>query len=109
MGILLMETSRMERNKSHLFSYWFCSFLIGREPELQVFMPAHPDESHIIRLLQDPLSPTQVHSTFTYEPSSHRIERISVCPKVTDPVLSCGWSEICKAEFILGSVKVRII
>jgi hypothetical protein len=67
MGILLMETSRMKKTESHLFNYWFCSFAVGWKPVLAVFMSAHPDESHIIHLLQDPPSLTLFLSTFTYE------------------------------------------
>jgi hypothetical protein len=46
MGILLMESSRMEETGSHLFNHWFCSSAIGWKPGLDVFMSEHPDESH---------------------------------------------------------------
>jgi hypothetical protein len=105
MGILLMETSRMKETESHLFNYGFCSFEVGWQPVLEVFMSAHPDESHIIHLLQDPPPLTLFRSAFTYEPFSYHIGRIFGYMKAIEPVLNLGRSEIYKTKFFLGSVR----
>jgi hypothetical protein len=65
MGILLMESCRMKKTQSHLFSDWLCSFSVGWKPGLDVFMSASPDESHVIYLLQDSCSLTLFHSAST--------------------------------------------
>lgn len=74
MGILLMESFRMTKIRSHLFSDWLCSFAVGWKPGLDVFMSAHPDESRIIYLLGDSPSLTLFHSASTDQPFSYRSE-----------------------------------
>jgi hypothetical protein len=69
-----MESSRMKKTHSHLFSDWLCSFAVGWKPGLDVFMSAHPDESHIIYRPQDSSSLTVFLSASTKQPFSYRTE-----------------------------------
>jgi len=102
MGILLMESFRMTKIRSHLFSDWLCSFAVGWKPGLDVFMSAHPDESRIIYLSRDSPSLTLFHSASADQPFSYRSE-LNLFQHLTDrlpadPLLISDRNKICIPE-----------
>ena len=102
MGILLMESCRMTKIRSHLFSDWMCSFAVGWKPGLDVFMSAHPDESRVIYLPRDSPSLTLFHSASTDQPFSYRSElnlfQYMTAKLSSDPLLISDRNKICISE-----------